>query len=503
MIVGCPPKIITPEPIGIRKPLNTLGTVAIPVKSDGTSDSTLQYSPYLVGSTSKGKQIRVIFSEDGEVFKLLKGDEYAHFLSYACPDIPSEWVGILFLYHNALTNQSGMAVDNPYKISVKITCYGEPRLIVDPNPVLMSTPVNTILPTKVVKMTNDGTEVLEITGFDYKEIKPLTGSKVTPLFPAASTANPLKIAVGGNNFFSLDPVCGNTAGKLEGTITISSNATNVPNGTLSVGVTLECTGAPQILATPNPLNLYAPNTFSGYADSIAGGIIKVENKGVGNLIIKNTTLVGNKFSMPNPIAPNTVIAPNDFQNVVIQGVCDKTTTVYSGTLKIESNDPSSPFTDVGLTLECFWQVNTGVEIRTFQRGGSFGSRQNLITGQSECYEEHNITIFASVYNGGVIINQPNDISWSSGEGQVNVLSVSGSIDCRAEFSAKWNAAKDGYYNLAKKIIVDKLKPYYRLKILNLPMDSFDYTLLPNYGATNQIELNCTTPNSVYYCGGKL
>ncbi len=144
--------------------------------------------------------------------------------------------GLIFL------NTTSTAPDPTYQeqktIDVELKCTGEPKIQADSKSWSLQVNQSLSQPDNIV-IKNDGTDVLKISNFDY-QVGSLGTASITPTLPAASLTAPLEIPAGDSRNIPVNAVCGSTPGTLEGTITISSNA--VPNGSLSVGVSLECTG---------------------------------------------------------------------------------------------------------------------------------------------------------------------------------------------------------------------------------------------------------------------
>jgi hypothetical protein len=203
------------ELISISFSIKNITPSSYPISWDISTDIGYFWS---LGPTS-GK----LFSPDSSL-----QSEQLLYLYVQCPAVAQILKGTVTLHDDG--NSAGTITTT--LIPVTVDCIDSPKLFA--NPLALATKINTAVSGNIV-LESQGQDILELTG--------VSGITITQPLEGASLARTDLVSVGLINPGSSYPLgiigyCGSTVGKLEGTIVISSNATNAP--TLSVGVTLEC-----------------------------------------------------------------------------------------------------------------------------------------------------------------------------------------------------------------------------------------------------------------------
>lgn len=107
------------------------------------------------------------------------------------------------------------------------------------------------------------------------------------------------------------------------------------------------TAVPSIFVDPNPLG------FGSVPRGVrASRSVLVRNDGSAPLVLGNLRLTnhaGNRFSLPSPPAPGTVLSPAQSLSFSVEYFDNGVVQTYNGMLEIASNDPSRPTVDVPLT----------------------------------------------------------------------------------------------------------------------------------------------------------
>ncbi len=235
----CPYRLTQPNPndIKLREKINFTVTASSTLQNIGYWDMQVKEA-YNTSSWLTSNLLGVSAANSSDGFRTLNENAVMTVNIVAtCPSIAG-------VYTDTIIIQAKGALDPDFNetrtIKVTLECYGEPKIQADSKS--WSLQINQSLPQPDnIVIRNDGTDILKITNFDY-QVGSLGTASITPTLPAASLAAPLEIPAGGSRNIPVTAACGSTVGTLNGTITISSNA--VPNGSLSVGVSLECKALP-------------------------------------------------------------------------------------------------------------------------------------------------------------------------------------------------------------------------------------------------------------------
>jgi hypothetical protein len=261
---------ITPPSINERRVVGSIGVVSVTITNDATSASSA-FGGYLVVSAQQ-------LSGFGPI-RLKPAESSLMSVTYICPNEPAVLEGVIDAGSNAMSSNIGI----PLKVLVKVECYRNPKLKANPNPLEIVAPINvsTSTPGKI-EVRNDG-------GSDLKIFESEMAVFYFPDSPAgADLSLPVSlrgevIKPGESKNIEVAGKCGSTPGKLQGTITISSND---PSSPTTVGVILKCRQVETIFfallrqrggCSGNPGGPYESNstwwsTLVVYSDRSASGV---------------------------------------------------------------------------------------------------------------------------------------------------------------------------------------------------------------------------------------
>jgi hypothetical protein len=223
-------------------------------------------------------------------------------------------------------------------------CGGDPKISVTPQNLSFVALLNSSTEPQKVTIKNVGESDLIIQFAQFQEGgNTAIGSTIALISSGSSTLKP-----GDESFIEAKGTCGSTVGKLEGTITISSND---PSSPTTVNVTLECTGPePAIFVTPPALPLVAE------LDKSESSTLMISNIGDAPLEIERVSFSGNSLNGANVsigTISNATIPAKTYNGptISVTGTCGSSEGRLEGAITIQSNDRLNPKV-ISVSLEC-------------------------------------------------------------------------------------------------------------------------------------------------------